>query len=247
MEAIWSEPTTIRSYDVGFDGRLKLHVLFQYFQEAAANHATHLGVGYDALQELGVFWALSRVKVEIESLPVWRDPITMTTWPKGVEKLFALRDIRMTDRNGAVMARGTSCWLLVDIAKMRPRRIESLERSFPLNDGEHALRESLGKIAVPAGMEQRYTRKVMSSDCDVNNHVNNTEYVRWIVDCIGTAERAVPSIRSLQINFLEEARKGDAVVFSMGRDAAHPAVLVVEGINEATRATVVQSRIVTSA
>jgi acyl-ACP thioesterase len=243
MNAIWKESMLVRSYDVGNTGVLKPQGIFQFFQEAAANHATHLGVGYDELQTLGLFWALSRVKVEIVKLPAWGDEITLTTWPKGVDRLFALRDFRMSDREGHAMVRGTSCWLLVDIEKMRPRRIETIPRSFPLNDKEHALQESLDKIPIPAALHVRYERKVMTSDLDVNNHVNNTEYVRWITDCLEIGDGAASSIRSLQINYLEEAKLGETMVFSLGREDKHPLTLFIEGVNHSTQTKVVQSRV----
>ena len=241
MKPIWSEESTVRSYDVGSDGLLKPQTLFQFFQEAASNHATDLGAGYDVLQSQRLFWALSRVKTEILSLPVWGDTITLTTWPKGVDKIFAVRDFRMTDRAGATMVRGTSYWLLVDSDKMRPRRVDSLARSLPLNENEHALRESLGKIAIPGGLPKQYERKVMASDLDVNNHVNNTEYIRWIADALGPEGGALPSIRSLQVNYLEEARLGEVMVFSAGRDPADGTVIFVEGVNRETSAAVVQA------
>ena len=243
MRPIWSEQSTVRSYDVGSNGLLKPQTLFQFFQEAASHHANDLGAGYDLLQSQGLFWALSRVKVEIAALPVWGDEVTLTTWPKGVDKIFAVRDFRMTDRQGGVLVKGTSCWLLVDVEKMRPRRVDSLARSLPLNEHEHALQESLGKIAIPDGLGLRYERKVMASDLDVNNHVNNTEYVRWIADALDPVDGALPSIRTLQINYLEEARLGDTIVFSAGSDPAGPASIFVEGVNGAKGAKVVQARV----
>jgi len=243
MNPIWKESMLIRSFDVGTAGLLKPQGIFQLFQEAAGNHATHLGVGYGTLRELGLFWVLSRVKVEILKLPAWGDEVTLTTWPKGVDRLFALRDFRLSGRDGDTMVQGTSCWLLVDIEKMRPRRIDSIPRSFPLNDKEHALQESLDKIPVPAGLDVRYERRVMTSDLDVNNHVNNTEYVRWITDCLEPGDGPARSIRTLQINYLEEAKLGETMVFSLGHADTTPASLFVEGVNRASGAKVVQAKI----
>lgn len=242
MNAIWKESMLVRSYDVGNGGVLKPQVIFQFFQEAAGNHATHLGVGYDALQTLGLFWVLSRVKVEIAKLPVWRDEVTLTTWPKGVDRLFALRDFRMSDRDGNAMVQGTSCWLLVDIEKMRPRRLDSIDRSFPINDKEHAIQESLGKIPVPADLTVKYERTVMTSDLDVNDHVNNTEYVRWITDCLNAHNGTAGALRTLQINYLEEAKLGETMVFSLGREENSPGTLFVEGVNRANGVKVVQAK-----
>ncbi len=243
MNAIWNESFGIRSCDVGHTGMLKPQVIFQFFQEAAGNHATHLGVGYHELLSRGLFWVLSRAKIEIDTLPVWGDQVTLTTWPKGVDRLFALRDFRIGHRDGRSMVRGTSCWLLVDFEKMRPRRIDSIPRTFPLNDKEHALEETLEKIPVREGLERRYERKVMTSDLDVNNHVNNTEYVRWITDALDANQGGGPPFRSLQINYLDEAKLGETMVFSVGPEVDSPRTLFVEGVNRENGTKVVQARI----
>jgi len=240
MNSIWKESFPVRSFDVGIANLLKVQTIFQFFQEAAGNHATHLGVGYDALRSLGLFWVLSRVKVEITRLPHWGDEITLTTWPKGVDRLFALRDFRMSTGDGTALARGTSCWLLVDSEKMRPRRLDSIDRSFPLNDREHALRETLDKIPVPPGLAPAYERKVMRSDLDVNNHVNNTEYARWITDALGDGEGA--SLRALQINYLEEAKLGETLAFSAGHIGGEGKTWLIEGVNRANGRSIVQAR-----
>ncbi len=240
MNSIWKESFPVRSFDVGNAGVLKHQAVFQFFQEAAGHHATHLGVGFDALRKLGLFWVLSRVKVGIEKLPAWGDEVTLVTWPKGVDRLFALRDFRMLDREGNTMVRGTSCWLLVDMERMRPRRIDSIPRSFPVLTEEHALQESLDKITVPEKLAVKYEKQVMVSDLDVNHHVNNTEYVRWIADCL---EPGAGTLRTLQVNYLEEAKLGETMVFSLGRAEDSTGTLYVEGTNRASQTTVVQGRI----
>jgi acyl-ACP thioesterase len=238
MDSIWKESFPVRSFEVGNSGVLKPQAIFQFFQKAAGNHATNLGVGFDALRKLGLFWVLSRVKVGIEKLPAWRDEVTLVTWPKGVDRLFALRDFRMLDRDGATMVRGTSCWLLVDMERMRPRRIDSIPRSFPVLTEEHALRESLDKITAPENLAVKCEKQVMVSDLDVNHHVNNTEYVRWIADCL---EPGDGTLRSLQVNYLEEAKLGDVMVFSTGPADNASGTMYVTGMNRTSRATVVQA------
>jgi acyl-ACP thioesterase len=132
---------------------------------------------------------------------------------------------------------------LLDVEKMRPRRIESLPHSFPLNDKEHALQESLEKIPMPVVLKKVYERRVMVSDLDVNNHVNNTEYARWITDCVEDGDEAAPPPRSLQVNYLEEARLGETLVFLIGREDGQRKGFFVEGVNRANQAKVVQARI----
>ena len=49
-DGIWEEHATIRSYDVDAARNATIESLLRYFQEAAWNHAEHLGVGYSHLR-----------------------------------------------------------------------------------------------------------------------------------------------------------------------------------------------------
>ena len=64
----------------------------QFFQEAAGNHAQHLGAGYAALAEEKLFWALSRIKVEIQKTAKRGDEIHIETWPCSLVGPFFRRD-----------------------------------------------------------------------------------------------------------------------------------------------------------
>jgi acyl-ACP thioesterase len=243
MNPVWNETYLVRSYDVGTRGTLKPQVIFQYLQEAASNHAEHLGAGFETLRKLGLFWALSRIKVAIDDLPAWREEITLTTWPKGIDRFFALRDFRMHDGHGKVFVRGTSWWLLLDMEKLRPRKVETLQLSHLLNPTEHALEESLDKLALPPDLTPRYDRLVLASDLDLNHHVNNTEYVRWIADAIAPPPGGAPAVlRTLQVNYLEEARLGESLLFSAGWDPEDGGTVYVEGVNRERGTKVVQAR-----
>ncbi len=68
---VWEEEIHVRSYDVDSAGKLRLSSLFNYFQETAGKHATHLGAGYGVLKDRGLFWVLSRAKIRIHRLPAW--------------------------------------------------------------------------------------------------------------------------------------------------------------------------------
>ncbi|HEX2758798.1 MAG TPA: acyl-ACP thioesterase domain-containing protein, partial [Thermoanaerobaculia bacterium] len=90
----------IRASEMGPDARLRLPALFDLFQETAGNHATALGWGSDVLLARGQTWILSRLTLKLAALPAWRDEIAVETWPAGVHRLWALREFRVTARDG---------------------------------------------------------------------------------------------------------------------------------------------------
>ncbi len=239
MKPVWQEEFTIRSFESNAQGLLKPFALFNLFQDLAGNHARHLGVGYEDLKKAGYFWVLSRIKVRFTRMPAWRDQVRLATWPKGTDGPFALRDFRMTDGGEAVLLAGASAWLLLDTARYRPQRLSSLGRTFPVRPDDHAIGEPLGKLVVPEGLAVHSERQVLPGDLDVNNHVNNAEYVRWIIDCLEMSHSA--PLQSLQVNYLDEAVRGDTIVLRSGLDS--DGVWYCEGVKWGGETSVFQARV----
>ncbi len=192
-------------------GILSLYALFNRFQELAGIHAEHLQVGYDSLQRSKLAWVLSRIKVKIDSLPHWGRTVHLATWPKGIDRLFALRDFCMTDEQGKTLVAATTAWLMIDTEKGKPRRLDNFPVNLEFPGAPHALREPLDKIAVPQGLNQVMEKTVLLSDIDTNQHVNNAQYAKWITDCFSPEQFRSGRLASVQVNYLEETLLGDRV------------------------------------
>jgi acyl-ACP thioesterase len=208
---IWKE-----SYPVGFtavdeSGGLTLAAAFDYFQEAAIRHAEDLGVGRGPMSALGQGWVLSRVSVAIRRRPRQTEGITVRTWPRGWEKLFALRDFDIQDEAGTVLAGARSCWLIVDMEKRRPLRPQATMNQLPLNEGLDALADGGRGLEAPPVAEKAAERTAAYSDIDFNGHMNNARYVQWVQDIVEGAALARAKTMRLDINYLSEVKLGETL------------------------------------
>jgi medium-chain acyl-[acyl-carrier-protein] hydrolase len=240
-QRVWKEELFIKSYDVDCTGRLNLQSLCSYFQEIAGNHATHLGVGYEDLRKRGLFWVLSRIKIQIFRMPAWSEVVSLATWPKGVEKLFALRDFRMTDVQNNTLVTATTAWLLLDRENNRPQRMDALPVDIYHFEVEHAIPEVLDKLKHEYSLTLHHERRIMVSDLDVNYHVNNAEYVKWIIDCFDIDQMRTRAIRSIQVNYLDEALFGDTVALWTGGENGD---YYVEGVAMRRTSKVFQAKVI---
>jgi acyl-ACP thioesterase len=232
---VWKE-----SYPVGFtsvdkSGGLTLAAAFDYFQEAAIRHAEDLGVGREPMSALGQGWVLSRISALLRRRPRQTERITVSTWPRGWEKLFAIRDFSIQDGAGNPTVIARSCWLIVDLEKRRPLRPQAVMGKLPLNEGLDALADGGKGLDVPSGAEKAAERTAAYSDIDFNGHMNNARYVQWIQDILepGALERA--QTMRLDINYLSEVKLGETLELWKARilpppGAASPGeALAVEG------------------
>jgi medium-chain acyl-[acyl-carrier-protein] hydrolase len=202
---------SVASYEADFAGKLSPYALFNRFQDLAGVHATYLQVGYEQLRESKLAWILSRIRVQILSLPSWKDTVRLATWPKGIDRLFAMREFSLTSEKGETLVLATSAWLLVDIVKNRPQRIENLPVDLRYPGAPHAIRETPDKIQMPEHLATALEKAVWLSDIDTNRHVNNAQYAKWVSDCFSEDQFRTRRITSMQINYLEETLLGDTV------------------------------------
>jgi acyl-ACP thioesterase len=214
---IWHQTHQIRSYEVDCHHRLAILSIFNFMQEAASRHAEALGVSIQQLLLENYTWLLSRLKIKIASFPVWQDRITISTWPSGAQRLFALRDFQLQDKHDQTVAAAVSAWLVLDVEKRRPVRIGPfIEKLRPL-EGQHILPDTLDKLP---GLEFRTHEKkfvVRYRDLDINQHVNNVSFVEWLVESIPNGVLNTSVLAELEINFMAEAFYEDRILA-----ACHP-------------------------
>ncbi len=211
MQKLWHETFRARFYEVGPDGCITIQALTNYFQEAAGNHAAELGVGMQHLFEKGQSWVLSRFFIQMHQFPQWKQPVTIDTWPAGTERMFALRHFRL--RSGEIeIGFGSSAWLLIDLARRRPLRPDFV-RDFDEPGPVIGLAEKLpGKVEPPAASTRERAFTVRTSDLDMNQHVNNVNYIDWALETVPPETRRDGRLRTLQIEFLAECYEGEQVV-----------------------------------
>lgn len=194
----------IRSYQVDPDGKLSIKALSDLFQEIAWRHADSADFGRN-LQDQNLAWILSRMDIKCENLPSWGDSIKVYTAGRGVDKLFAFREFLITTPSGDVVAQGMSSWVLLNFETkrlQRPARILPQEL-FQINEIPTWQPE---KIKVEGELLKKEELLVRYSDLDLNNHVNNTSYIRWMENIL--RENGIQSQRFC-INYLAECKLGD--------------------------------------
>ena len=193
-------------------GRLSLPALFSLFQEMAWEHATLNNFGYEHLHSDGLFWALSRVRVEIQNIPKWGEQFTLATWASGTEGLFALRDYQVNSSDGKKLLGATSSWLIVDMKTRRPQRLVSFKETITVDESLRATSANAQKIPNPSSqMAFGIEVNARNLDIDVNGHINNTKYIEWAVNAFPLKLYRDLNVKEMEINFLAEGFCNDSL------------------------------------
>ena len=202
-------------YETDAAWRLKPASFMNMAQEAAGCHAVELGFGYDDLIASNTAWILSRVRVDFLDTPLWREDMTLTTWHKGLNRLFFLRDFIMTDASGKERVKATTSWLVMNLETRRLVRDPNL-----MEDGtictENAIETPADKVQMPKDKEPVFVMNhlVSYSDVDTNGHTNNAMYMHWAMDAVDYEISSQRPVKSFTINFNHETKPGDLVAIS---------------------------------
>lgn len=196
----------VASYQVNPDGNISLTSLADLLQEIAWKHADSADFGQN-LRSSNQIWILSRLEIKVEKFPKWGDSVQLFTGGRGADKLFAFREFLVRDRNEKVFARAMSSWLLVNSDTKRILKPESVlppELFDPTNKPDW----QPAKITPSGDLVASETVRVRLSDLDLNHHVNNTSYIRWLEDLLFD-HKIHPT--NIEVNYLSECMVGDLV------------------------------------
>ncbi len=226
-----------------FRGDVRLSHLFQWMTQLAGQHAEHLGVGFHSLQEKNLFWVLARITLEINRFPLWHEKVKLQTWPKGVHRLFAMRDFQFFDEHDKLLAGATTAWLLLDGRSKRPQRLQGHLDHIPAKSERHGVTGFPEALQTPHSDGPCHRIRARYSHLDVNRHVNNTKYLDWILDCLELDFLNEHEASRIQLNFLAEGFFNDEVwMYKEALDGHEPGFLI-QGVRTKDQETLFQAEI----
>ena len=221
MSIRFEQTFRVSTYELTPGGNARLTSLANFFQEIATQQADLLGFGYHDLRKKGIFWVLSRMRIHVNRYPVWDEKVVVETWPNGIEKIFGIRDSRIKDLDGHVMARASTAWLVVDMNTRRPVRPSDIYHQYA-EKVESVFEESLEKIELPETLHPSGQKEVLFSDIDIVGHVNNVKYIEWSLDQIAPDRLLAHPVSELEINFMHESMLGDEIQISISDNEVNP-------------------------
>ena len=204
-------------------GRIKLSSLLRMAQNAATSHCRLLGTDWDTMSQKGLFWAVTRQRVEITRLPVTGETITIKTWPMPTTKVAYPRATAGYDAEGKELFRLISLWVIVNQT--------SRTMVLPRKSGVDVEGTILGnELPIPSGLSSADLpnsthRTVSFTELDLNGHVNNTRYLDWLCDLLPAQFHKTHPVTAATICYHTEALEGQQVTLHWSSEG----VLRVEG------------------
>jgi medium-chain acyl-[acyl-carrier-protein] hydrolase len=209
---VLEESFQVTSADTDFSKTLKPSSLINMLIQIAWHHAEKLGFGMEFLHSNGLVWMLSRMHVIIYSQPLWNEMLQLKSWPKGIRRLFYLRDFEVSDALNRPVAKATSEWLIIDLHARRPKLYHPEYNIFQENKDRHAIQSEVPNLKSSTGGSHVFKNRVVYSDIDLNNHLTTTRYIDWMMDTFELQCLSDSKCCEVVINFIKEVPYGTEVV-----------------------------------
>lgn len=211
LPAFYQRSHLVRHNECGANGNMKLQAVLDCLQNIAAEHAELLGCGMEDLEISKRIWVLSRLRLRILRFPALKDDLELLTYPSGHDRLMAFRQYCISC-NGSALVQASSAWVMLDGTTYRPLPMEKVfAEPLPENKDKPVFFEKFERFSAQA-CESTHHFTVGAADIDLNDHLNNAVYARFIENVLNDlSPDAQQNIAELQINFQQAGQLGDVI------------------------------------
>jgi acyl-ACP thioesterase len=212
---VYSREFHIHGYDVDHNCQVTVSKLLCMMHETAWSHVTYLKRGWKELQEEGLFWAIVKLHLKINKLPRWNDKIRIETWAKERESIMFLRDYEVFSETGELLCSAISEWMLVDYRLNKIVRLGKLNTHLEYPKDRMAFDGRVPRLTRLDFPESPVFFTTVLSDIDMNRHVNNASYVRWVTDQFSCDFYNQHQIKEVVINYTNQLKSGEKYCLAM--------------------------------
>ncbi len=199
-----------RNYEVNFshiDNRrlARPSFLFHMMQDAGTVHAYSLHFSAD---DLHILWVLSRIKVSIKRPLMPYEKVRCETWCPGIKGASWYRSFAFYSGEEK-LGSASSMWIMLDPSTHRILRPNTIlgSKDYIIKRDCDGQPEPLPKLFCEK-VKLHHEHKVLYSDLDLNNHLNNVRISDIVSDTLDL-QRQPGFVSSIQINYTAETTCGE--------------------------------------
>lgn len=223
----FTEPLTIRSYEVTRAGYPQPGAILRYLESLAVHASSSHGYTNTWYEEQGSAWLVREMSLLLGWLPPMDTELLMATWVAEFRRVQAFREYAIWQpATGRLVARARARWAYVQRHTGQPLRVpETMAALFSSASGAIRI-PTLSRLA-PSTPILRGEQTIVAREyeADVHQHVNNCVYGDWLYDGFAATLRAAGHThtdarpRVLALEYLRQVRPGDQILITT---AVHP-------------------------
>lgn len=198
-------------YESNKFGEVKPISIIRYLGEVSELHSEYQNIGIEKLKENNYGWILYKWKVKINKYPKVKDKIIIETWTSSFYKFYAYREFRIYDSNMNHIGKARSLWIFLDTNRKRPTRIpKEFDGIYNLIDEK--VFDDFWELEKEIEVDKTIDFHIRKSDIDYNNHVNNANYLEWILETIPVDIEKEYFLNEFEILYKQESLYGETIM-----------------------------------
>jgi acyl-CoA thioesterase FadM len=214
---MYSFLSKVRYSECDAHSKLSATALVNYLQDAMGFDCELSGRGFAHLRQRHLSWFVLGWHIIIDAPLSFLDDICIHTWTSGISSYSVRRSFAVEREDATVAVRASASLSLVDTTtgeavRVDPEEAGKLEEGLPHDLGRMHLKiRGADKGTSRSEGERLVPITVNAGHLDLNNHVNNGQYVQMADDCLRQRhpELAPASVR---VQYLTPAVLGDTIV-----------------------------------
>lgn len=211
---IFEKNYTVGNRDVGKTNKATNKAMLKYLENIACCHSDKVGYGINTINETKVVWILLDWKFKVIQRPIYGQTIKVKTWSRKMEKCYAYRDFEIYDENENIIAIATTKWVFLDADTRKIQRIpEEIGFKYQQETEKHVFEEEIEKMHEPENEEVSIQLKTRRTDIDINNHVNNLNYLDFALEVL-PEEIYNQDLKNIRITYKHQTEPGETVNIS---------------------------------
>lgn len=197
--------------DIGRNNEATNKALLAIMQDIACLHSASVGYGILEIEAKKRAWMLLDWKMEVIKRPKYNDDIKVETWSRKVERLYAYRDFQLKDKEGNIIAIGTSRWIFVDTERRRPVRLTAdIADLYESETDKNVFTEEMEDIKCGDYLFKK-DYCVQRRDIDINQHMNNLSYLDMAYEILPEDIYNTKVFNNIRIVYKKEILYGEKV------------------------------------
>ena len=211
---IFEKEYTVGSRDIGKDNKATNKAMLKYMENIACSHSDSVGQGINEIELTKAVWILLDWKFQVIERPTYGQTIKVRTWSRKMEKCCAYRDFEIYGQNEKILAIATTKWVLLNADTRKIQRIsEEIANKYESEQEKYVFKDEIEKMHEPENEEVSINLKVRRTDIDINNHVNNLNYLDLAYEVL-PLEIYNKDIRNVRITYKHQTEPEEIVNIS---------------------------------
>lgn len=211
MAHVFKKKYEVTYRDTNVRQECNLSAYMEFMVDAAFCQEATLGLSISDLIKSNHTWVIYDYKIKIHKYANYRDKLNVVTYVKRFKKFYAIRIFEIYDESNTLIVEGETLAFFIDMIKVRPCIIPKYY--YELYCVEEDNKEPIKKLKLKAPEKITHEKEfeIRYGDIDLNLHVGNVQYVKWIMETIPFEVMTNYRNNHIKIKYEKEIKYGEKI------------------------------------